>query len=86
MLMQEDMVNNDLIDLSSPLKNKVEVKYDLKTLVKSEFVYDIDPEVTDEQLSHGEYLDIHRRRAEAKLIKMKIIYKLYNNENGEGEQ
>ena len=51
----------------------------MKTLVKSEFVYDVDPELIDKSLSSEEYLEGFRRRAEAKLIKSKIIYKLQNS-------
>ncbi len=76
MLMQEEMRNEDLLELSSSLKSHAQVSYDMGTLVKSEFVYDIDPELVDSEMSHEEYLDSHRRRAEAKLIKSKIIYKL----------
>lgn len=74
--MQEEMRNEDLLELSSSLKSHAQVSYDMGTLVKSEFVYDIDPELVDSEMSHEEYLDSHRRRAEAKLIKSKIIYKL----------
>lgn len=49
----------------------------MRTLVKSEFVYDVDPDLTVEAgLSAEEYLALSRRRAEAKLIKSKIIYKI----------
>jgi len=57
----------------------VNVKYDMKTLVKSEFVYDVDPELVDGSMSNDEYLAAYRRRAETKLIKSKIIYKLYGS-------
>jgi len=40
----------------------------------------MEPELIDETLTSEEYLEQYRRRAEAKLIKMKIIYKLYNKE------
>lgn len=78
-LMAEEMRNEDLTDLSSSLKTHVQVSYDMKTLVKSEFVYDVDPELIDKSLSSEEYLEGFRRRAEAKLIKSKIIYKLQNS-------
>jgi hypothetical protein len=50
----------------------------MKTLVKSEFIYDVEPELLEESLSDEKYLELSRIRAEAKLIKMKIIHKLYN--------
>jgi hypothetical protein len=52
------------------------VNYNLRTLIKSEFVNDVDPDLSDLSLTHEEYLDLFRRRAETKLIKSKIIYKL----------
>jgi hypothetical protein len=49
----------------------------MRTLVKSEFIYDVDPDLTVEAgLSAEEYLALSRRRAESKLIKSKIIYKI----------
>jgi hypothetical protein len=76
------MKNEDLLDLSSSLKTNVRVKYDLRTLVRSEFIYDVDPELDEKSsgLSHEAYLEQFRKRAEAKLIKTKIIYKLYNKD------
>lgn len=73
------MKNEDLINLSSSLKQSINVNYDMKSLVKSEFVYDVEPELVDNELSDHEYMQIARRRAEAKLIKMKIIYKMNQN-------
>lgn len=49
----------------------------MRTLVKSEFIYDVEPELLDESLSDDRYLNLARRRAEAKLIKLKLIHKLY---------
>jgi len=51
----------------------------MKTLVKSEFIYDVEPELLDESVTDAQYLEQSRRRAEAKLIKMKLIHKLYNS-------
>ena len=75
-LLDERIKNEDLTDLSSSLKQNVSVQYDMKSLVKSEFVYDMEPELIDMELSDEEYLRIARRRAETKLIKSKIIYKI----------
>lgn len=76
--MYEDLQNQDTLDLSTAgLKTEVSVKYDMRTLVKSEFVHDVDPDLTEEAgLSAEEYLALSRRRAEAKLIKSKLIYKI----------
>jgi hypothetical protein len=78
-LLLEENQNEDLTNLSSSLKNNIKVNYDLKTLVKSEFVYDVEPDLVDSSLTSEEYLALHRRRAESKLIKSKIIYKLYQD-------
>jgi hypothetical protein len=77
-LLSEELQNQDLFDLSSAgLKTEVNVRYDMRTLVKSEFIHDIDPDLSVEAgLSAEEYLALSRRRAEAKLIKSKIIYKI----------
>ena len=79
-LMHAEMRDNDLLDMSSQLKSRVNVKVNLGTLMKSEFIYDVDPELEDASLSPEDYLELFRKRAEAKLIKTKIIYKLYNSE------
>lgn len=47
--------------------------------MKSEYVYDIDPEVNDSGISDAAFLANQRRRAETKLIKTKIAYKLNQN-------
>lgn len=78
-LLEYEMKNEDLYNLSTALPANVNIQYDVKTLVKSEFVYDMEPELLDRGISDEEYLMIVRRRAESKLIKMKIIYKLHNS-------
>lgn len=77
--MAEEARNEDLLNVSDSMESHVQVNYDMKTLVKSEFVYDIDPEVVDQSMSDEEYLEMFRRRAETKLIKSKIIFKLYGS-------
>ena len=77
-LLDIELKNEDLLDLSSHLPQQVNVSYDLKSLVKSEFVYDIDPDLLNMSISAEDFLEIQRRRAEQKLIKTKIIYKLYH--------
>jgi hypothetical protein len=54
----------------------VNIKYDMRTLVKSEHVYDVDPDLQDPDMSAEDYLTLSRRRAESKLIKSKLIFKL----------
>ena len=53
----------------------MKVDYDLKSLMKSEKINDVDPELVNEEISDSVFLNNQRMRAEAKLIKMKIILK-----------
>ena len=77
LLLQDENRNEDLLQLSNAgVQTHLDIKYDIRTLVKSESVNDIEPEVIDRSLSDEQYLELFRRRAEAKLIKSKIIYKL----------
>jgi len=76
MMLENQIENEDLQSLSHQLQSKVKVNYDLKSLMKSEFVYDVDPELVDSELSNTQFLRQQRKRAETKLIKNKIIYKL----------
>ena len=76
MMLENEIENEDLQSLSHQLQSKVKVNYDLKSLMKSEFVYDVDPELVDSELSNTQFLRQQRKRAETKLIKNKIIYKL----------
>jgi hypothetical protein len=80
-LLDVELKNTDLLDLSSSMPSRVNVTYDLKSLIKSEFIYDLDPDLQNNGITADEFLEIHRRRAESKLIKTKIIYKLYHTNN-----
>ena len=64
MLLEERMRNEDLINISSPLEQNIRVNYDMKSLVKSEQIFDIDPDLVDQGISDVEYLRLARRRAE----------------------
>lgn len=77
MLLQNELENEDLTSLSHSINSNVNVNYDLKTLAKTEYLYDVEPELLDKTLSAEEFLDIKRRQAESKFIKTSIIYKLY---------
>lgn len=79
-LLEYEMKNEDLYNLSTALPTSVNIQYDVKSLIKSEFVYEMEPELMDKGLTDEEYLMISRRRAESKLIKMKIIYKMNKSE------
>jgi hypothetical protein len=76
MMLENQIENEDIQSLSHQLKSEVKVNYDLKSLMKSEFVYDVDPDLVDSELSNTQFLREQRKRAETKLIKNKIIYKL----------
>lgn len=58
MLLENELENEDLSSLSHALRTNVKVNYDLKTLIKTEYLYDIEPELLDQTLSADEYLDI----------------------------
>lgn len=75
-MLENQIENEDIQSLSHQLKSEVKVNYDLKSLMKSEFVYDVDPDLVDSELSNTQFLREQRKRAETKLIKNKIIYKL----------
>ena len=57
------------------MDTKINLEYNLKSLMKSEFVYDVDPDLQNQNMSDFAYLELQRKRAETKLIKSKIIYK-----------
>jgi hypothetical protein len=76
MLLQNHNENTDTLSLSHHLGHDVEVNYNLRSLMKSEYVYDVDPELIDPEVSDEMFLLQQRRRAESKLIKTKIIYKI----------
>jgi hypothetical protein len=57
------------------MDTKINLEYNLKSLMKSEFVYDVDPDIQNPNMSDFAYLELQRKRAETKLIKSKIIYK-----------
>lgn len=42
--------------MSHQLKSEVKINYDMKSLMKSEFVYDIDPELIDPEIPDALYL------------------------------
>lgn len=47
MLLENELENEDLTSLSHSLESNVNIKYDLKTLIKTEYLYDIEPELAD---------------------------------------
>jgi hypothetical protein len=83
MLLENEIENEDLLSLSHTLRANVKISYDLKTLLKSDNIYDVEPELVDPSITDAMYLEGQRRRAETKIIKSKILYKLYNQESRE---
>jgi hypothetical protein len=77
MLLENEIENEDMLSLSHALKSGVKVNYDIKSLMTSESIYDVDPDLHDADISDAEFLRKQRVRAEAKFIKTKIIFKLY---------
>ena len=78
MLIENEWENEDTTSLSHQFDSQVKINYDLKSLMKSEFVYDVDPELIDPSVSDSIFLAQQRKRAETKLIKSKIIYKQHS--------
>jgi len=76
MLIENHNENTDTLSLSHHLGHEVSVNYNLRSLMKSEYVYDVDPELIDPDVSDEMFLLQQRKRAESKLIKTKIIYKI----------
>jgi hypothetical protein len=56
MLLENQLENEDNLSLSHQLKTEVKINYDLKSLMKSEFVYDVDPELNDSDISDKIFL------------------------------
>jgi len=75
MLLENWRENEDMVSLSHHLNSEVKIEYNLQSLMKSDHVYDVDPELIDSGISDERFLVQQRKRAEAKLIKAKIIYK-----------
>lgn len=68
MVMQNERENEDMHSMSHQLESNIKIDYDLKSLMKSEFVYDIDPEVVDPDMPDSLFVRQQRKRAETKLI------------------
>jgi len=76
MLLENWRENVDFSSLSHQLPTEVKIDYNLSSLMKSEYVYDVDPDLIDESITPNNYLKIQKRRAETKLIKSTILYKV----------
>ena len=78
MLLKNYEESNDHLSLSHQLETEVKVGYNLPSLMKSEFLNDVDPELIDSDISDQQFLVQQRIRAETKLIKASILYKQHN--------
>jgi hypothetical protein len=47
MLIENELENEDLMSLSHSLRTNIKINYDLKSLVKSDNIYDVEPELVD---------------------------------------
>lgn len=56
MLLQNQRENEDILSLSHQFSSEVEVNYDLKTLMRSETISDIDPEVEAAEITDEMFL------------------------------
>jgi hypothetical protein len=56
MIMENRNENEDFTSLSHHLNSEVKIKYDLKSLMKSDTVYDVDPELNDADLTDAAFL------------------------------
>ena len=75
MLLENWAENEDFLSLSHQLSSEVQIEYNLKSLMKSDYIYDVDPELINSEISDAVFLAQQRKRAETKLIKARIIYK-----------
>ena len=57
MLLENWVENEDFTSLSHQLPSEVKVDYNMSSLMKSEFVYDIDPDLVSEEVSDKQYLN-----------------------------
>jgi hypothetical protein len=56
MLIENELENEDLMSLSHALRANVKISYDLKSLLKSDNIYDVEPELIDGSLTDEQYL------------------------------
>lgn len=58
MLLENQLENEDIISLSHQVESEVKVEYNLKSLMKSEFVYDVDPDLVNADISDQAFLSL----------------------------
>lgn len=79
LLLTEDSKRYSGLNVGTHVFKKKEVHYNFETLIRDENNYNRDAETYSKDISDARFLDIQRRRAEANLIKTKIINKLHEN-------
>lgn len=79
MIIENRNENEDFLSLTHFINSELEITYDLKSLMKSDIVNDIDPELNSHDITDIDFLMNQRKRAETKLIKSKIIYKTHHD-------
>ena len=50
MLLENQFENDDVNVLSASLKTHTKINYNLKSLMRSEFIYEVDPDLLDQSL------------------------------------
>ena len=76
MLLENREENDDGISLMNQFDTTIDINYDIGSLIKSQHVYDVDPDIENADLTDEAFMNLQRRRAETKLIKSKIILKM----------
>lgn len=76
MLLENREENEDSISLMNQFDTTIDINYNIGSLIKSQHVYDVDPDIDNADLTDEAFLNLQRRRAESKLIKSKIILKM----------
>lgn len=56
MLMENEFENEDINSLSHALRSNVKINYDIKSLMTSEYIYDVDPDLEDTNMSDAQFL------------------------------
>jgi len=56
--LENQLENEDIISLSHQVESEVKVEYNLKSLMKSEFVYDVDPDLVNADISDQAFLSL----------------------------
>lgn len=64
MLIENDKENEDNFNLGKTMTNRIRIDYNMKSLIRSEFIQDVDPDVANQTMTDEQFLSKQRRRAE----------------------